>query len=218
MAVITNIKPLPSDPNLRRIYVNKKAIALLRASDVELLKLREGLAWTTSIEQAVRNEHDALNARRDAMRMLGRRALSSGELLERLLRRNHSRALSERTVSELAADHWIDDAQYAREIIDRATRRKPASKQLLQAKLIARQLDPKLARDIITEQRGSSNDDHEALSLAQKRWSTMKNLPRDKAARRIAGTLARRGFDHQAITHALEQLGLNTLTLHDHDD
>lgn len=206
--VVTQIKPLSKDPNLRRVYVDKRAVALLRASDVEMLQLCEGMEWNSRIAMAVQNEHEALKTRQVAMRMLGRRAFSRGELIDRLLRRGHSQLAASRTVDELVADHWIDDAQYAREIVNAASSRKPASQRQLKSKLAARRIDPDLASEILgTATRDS--DDVTALTFARQQLRAMKDLRRPVAAARIASKLARRGFEQQTIIETLEQLGLS---------
>jgi regulatory protein len=207
-AVVTQIKPLSKDPNFRRVYVNKRAVALLRASDVEKLHLREGMTWNAHVAAAVQSEHEALKARQAAMRMLGRRAYSRGELMERLVRRGHSQLAASRTVDELAADHWIDDARYAQEIVSAASSRKPASQRLLKSKLTARKIDPDTASEILSKETRDS-DDAKALTFARQQLRTMKDLRRPVAASRIASKLARRGFEQQTIIETLEQIGLS---------
>jgi regulatory protein len=204
---ITQIKPLSKDPNLRRIYVDKRAVVTLSASDVERLKLREGTLWTAHLEIAVRHEAEALEARRDAMRMLGRRDFSSAELIDRLVQRNHSPIAAERAVKELVEDQWIDDAKYAREVVHALTRRKPASKEYLKSMLARRKINSALAAKILHAGAGQSEAEA-ALTLARQQLSTMKQLPLHTASRRISGKLARRGFDGQTIADVLERIGL----------
>src|SRR5687768_5767035 len=99
-AMITHITALASDPNLRSVIVEGKRIATLRASDVDALHLRAGLAWTATLAAAVEREVLANKARKKAMNLLGRRMYSRGELLNRLIRSKLPLPIAERIVDE----------------------------------------------------------------------------------------------------------------------
>ena len=102
-SVVTELRPLASDPNMRQVRVGRRCVATLRAADVESLGIVPGTAWTEQLCQRVQ-EAAALNrARRQAMTLLGRRQLSRGELIDRLTRKNHPPAMAQRIADELAA-------------------------------------------------------------------------------------------------------------------
>jgi len=209
--VISEIAPLVSDPNMRRVRVGpgKKTVATLRAADVEALELAIGQPWTAKLAQAVQVELAANKARKAAMNMLGRRAFSKAEVIERLEKKGHAVSIAQRIADELAADRWIDDAAYGRALIDELNRKKPAGRQLLASKLQRRKIDPELADRLAREAIAGSDPLNEALELARQRLPTMRALPAATTRRRLAGLLARRGFDEEVVAAALARLRLD---------
>jgi regulatory protein len=205
---ITQIKAAKADPNLRHIEVGAKRIATLRASDVERLRLHVGTLWTATLAGAVESEHRANQARKRAMNLLGRRMYSRGELIDRLARAKFDRSIAVRIADELVTDRWIDDRQYAREILRSLTRTRPASKLLLLDKLISRKVDPETAREILDEWSAGMAPAAQALQLAAKSLDKMKHVNSKAQGRRLAGLLARRGFDEEIVFQTLQQLDL----------
>lgn len=205
---ITEIRPLPTDPNLRRVRVGTKTVATLRASDVEALRLRVGMPWTATLEESVRRTIASLKASRDAMRLLGRRQLSRAELIERLIRKGHEQHVVQTVVDEMSRAGWIDDAALAEALREELVRRKAAGVALIRAKLRARKIDPQLieaiSSDLATHGQGFDN----ALALARKRLGGLDDVPCATAARRVAATLARKGYDDDTIERVLETLHL----------
>ncbi|HRP63371.1 MAG TPA: regulatory protein RecX [Phycisphaerales bacterium] len=206
-STITAVEPLPADPNMRRIKVNGRIAAKLSASDVESLGLAVGKGWNARLAKQVKELVELGGARWDAMNMLGRRQLSSGELRERLMRREYSAAIVARVLASLKADGWIDDTEFARAIARSLCERKPAAERLIVAKL-AKRLIPE---DAALRAARETLEGHEAVDEAKKliaaRARTMKGLNAATQTRRLAGALARRGYDEETIRVALHQSG-----------
>lgn len=208
-AVVSEIQSLESDPNMRRIRVGRRTMATLRAADIEMLGLKVGQAWTERLANAVLAEVAASKARKDAMQLLGRRAYSRGEIVHRLQRKGYDQTTANRIADEMVADRWIDDAAYGRAIADGVTRRKPAGEQLLLAKLQSRKIESDAAQRIVREASDGIVPLDKALELARDRLADWEPMPPEKAARRIASMLARRGFDEQVVGDVIAKLGLN---------
>jgi SOS response regulatory protein OraA/RecX len=207
--LITEIRPLPADPNMRRVRIGNKTVATLRASDIETLGLEIGTAWTAKLQDEAERTMASLKARRDAMKLLGRRQYSRLEIVERLTKNAHEHNIAEQVADELSDEGWVDDASMAASLADELIRRKSAGRQMLNAKLKARKIDANLAEKT-TRAAASSNDEFvSALSLAKRKLSTQTNRSAAAAARRIAGTLGRKGFDHEVIERVLHELNLH---------
>ena len=158
------------------------------------------------------------------MRLLGRRAYSRGEVIQRLIDRGHDKSIATHIADELETDRWIDDAAYARAIVHEATRTKPAGRRLLLDKLKSRRIDAELAQRVAEESAspasptlrvgsaGSARATTEfdaALALARKRLDTMRGLSAATIQRRLAALLARRGFEEDAIQAVIERLPID---------
>lgn len=209
-AVITEIAPLPRDPNLRRIRVGRRTMATIVDADVQRLRLRTGMRWTASLAAKVGEAAEAQRARKAALNLLGRRALSSAELGERLLRKGFAEKVIDRVRNELISQGWLDDRAYGEAIVRETVRRKPASARLLKARLKAKGIGASLARDLTEQPPDGPSDEDQALKLAKERLSEITDLPRVARVRRVCGLLARRGYDPVTIETVLGRLGINS--------
>jgi regulatory protein len=208
-ATISDLKPLPSDPNMRRIRVNGRPVATLRAADIEALKLEPGSRWSASLAAKVANALEIDKARKAAMKLLGHRAFSSGELIDKLVTKGHRSTVASRIADELARDHWIDDMEYARSLARETIRTKPATQRLLEHKLQLRKVDPKVAKAVATEVVQGLDPFSQAMQLAETSLKRMKSSRGQAVQRRVAALLARRGFEEDIIAEVLDRIGLN---------
>ncbi len=207
---ITAIKPLPSDPNIRRIYVDGKSIARLPIADIAALELTEDQDWTEALAAAVTERIITQKARKTALSMLGRRGYSRGELTQRLVRKEYKKSTAEAIVAELAEDGWIDEEAYAQSIARETLARKPAGRRFIIQKLLSRQIDHALAERVVQDLLNDYDLTEEAMKLAESKLKTVSHLDPDVAYRRIAGTLHRRGFESSVIYTVMNELKIQS--------
>ena len=207
--LITAIEPLASNPNMRKVFVHGKPVVMLRATDIESLRIRTGMTWTAEASQRAADAVAANEARALAMRLLGRRGFARAELISRLEQRGCDVSIAERVTAELVRDGWLSDRDRAEAIVRQTTRKGPASRPMLMAKLTAHGIQSDLASSIADAARAGRSDLRDAVMLAKHALSAQRSkLPPAAVARRIASLLARRGFDHDTIASALERAGL----------
>ena len=94
-------------------------------------------------------------------------------------------------------------------------RRKPASAELIEQKLIARRLPTELARRIAAETLADVDAVEAATRLA---LSCHRARSPEAARRRIGSALARRGFDADVIREVVERLERQGFSPPDDDD
>jgi len=205
-ATISNIEPVASDPNIRRVKVNGRSVARLKASDVAALDLSVGQPWTEALGRAIQAAIAANRARKAALNLLGRRGYSRAELLDRLTRKGHDQTSARLAVEEMAAEGWIDEEEYARSVGRGVLGRKPAGHRLLVQRMVARRIDRDLARRVAEELLLDTNLVEAAAGLARKRLRAMKGIGPAATRRRLTGLLARRGFDSEIIQEALREV------------
>jgi regulatory protein len=205
-AAIEALEVGPADPNLRRVVAGGRHVATLWARDAERLGLAVGGPWSSALASRVRELVEASAARDAALRLLGGRAMSRGELLERLGRRGHARAACAAALEQLIQDGWLDEASYARALCAELLRRQPAGEPFLVRRLTARHIDPDLARQAALEALAGRDPVEEAVRFGRARLPPA-SLARAARARRLAGLLARRGFDEETVGTALDKLG-----------
>ncbi|GBD29143.1 Regulatory protein RecX [bacterium HR32] len=146
-----------------------------------------------------------LRTRERALRLLALRPRSRAEL-ERRLRRAADASVAAEVLSALEREGLVDDRRFAEQWV--RTRR--TVRLLGTFRLRAELLRKGVPREIVEAALASAPADEDAVAaeLARLRLPRYRHLPADKAARRLAGYLARRGFGAGAVLRALRAAGL----------
>ncbi len=150
-------------------------------------------------------EDARVRARERAIRLLAVRPRSRAEL-ERRLRRAVDASVVAEVVLALEREGLVDDRRFAEQWV----RARRAARLLGTFRLRAELLRRGVARETVEAALQSAPADDEAVAeeLARLRLARYRHLPADKAARRLAGYLARRGFGTGAVLRALRAAGL----------
>ena len=204
---VDETRTIPSDPERCAIRVNGRTVARLRAIDVETLGIRAGTAWTDDLASAAADAAAGDETRRAALRLLARRAYSRHELTTRLA----ERPFADTIVDELADAGWLDDAAYATDLARSLIDRQPAGRELVLRRLAARGIDPHTATAAADAALAGVDSHDAALALARTR--ALDGTADPKTLRRIAGLLARRGFDADAIEFAIDAIARKQSTV-----
>lgn len=206
-AAITALTPDPRRPRMVVVQVAGKRTATLSQKTVERLALTVGQAWDAPTAQQVAAEVDYEKHLAQASRWLDRRMLSQAEVQAKLTKADCVGPLAGRVLGRLTELGVIDDRQLGQLLVEAQSARQPAGPARLRAKLLARGLDESLAEELIASAAPSAGATVEqALSLARQKMSAWANLDAPTRQRRLAGLLARRGFDEHTIEDVLERL------------
>ncbi len=208
MAQLTSLVPSPRDATRIRIRVDGRTVATLNHKLVADLGLQVGQVWDDATAAAVRDAAAYDQALRDAMKRLNQRLWSTRRLARKLSELEHAPAIVQRVCDRLTELGVLDDAALGRSIIRAQLAQKPAGPALLRRKLMQRGLERQLIDQLLTELRAEPTHDPTAaaLTLARKRWATLRKLPAPVAKRRLWGLLARRGFDLDVVQQVMEQV------------
>lgn len=207
---ITDITPSSADPARLSIRVNGRPKATLAARLVRELELKAGTPWDESTSAAVDTAVRFESAYRAIAKRIDKRPMSKAEIRSKLAGRHADAATIDRVMNELERVGLVNDASLGRALIDEITRKAPAGDELLRDKLRRRGIEdgtitPLLAERLATNDVTPAASTHaDAVAFAEERWPAMESLPRATAVRRLAALLARRGFDEDAVRHALE--------------
>ena len=142
----------------------------------------------------------------DAVRILARKARSSGELRKELIEIGHDFADVEGVVLECESRLYLDDLGLARVLAETLRARKRASRSQIRLKLRERLLPDGVIETALGEL--DEEEEHELLrEAASERARKMGGLDRQTAERRLLGFLARRGWSgERAVRVAREAL------------
>jgi len=188
------------------VRVGGRVVCRVPAQVVSALRLRVGDPWSQSVSDGVRERVGLWRARRDAERLIARRAVSRAELLARLEGRGHPTDVGARVAEDLAAVGLIDDRRLAKEVIQWRLQARPAGRALLEQMLIRRGIGEDDARDASDEALADRPPGSGATDAAEKWWGARPRGEPHAAARRLAGFLLRRGFDDEEVRDAVRTI------------
>lgn len=229
-----------------------RRVALLEARDAHALGLLDALhtpahplpAWTADLASRAAAMQRLAAAARAGHALVARRALSAGELADRLRRRGFDDHEARAVVDRFRASGLLNDAQLAENLAQRDVERRPAARRAIVERLMRRGLDEAVAAHAVNAAHSAAAalDDHAHVATSHPRGDapaaraaaeaaldrTLRtpgptgatDVPR--AARRVLALLARRGFDaptsRQALRDALARRGLRLDDLDTLDD
>lgn len=202
---VTKLQPTKRDPGRVMIRVDGAVKATLPREVVERLGVAVGDVWSEAAAGRVAEAVDADKAQRYALNALGRRALSAGELADRIRRRGHAPQVAEAVVREMVDKRFIDDEAYGRSVIRAERSRRPAGPRLLRQKLMQKRLERSLIDRLIREVEAEQDAVADARRLVESRLRapSFQRLDAATRQRRLWAQLARRGFDSDAIRAAM---------------
>jgi len=134
-----------------------------------------------------------------AYRLLAVRARSEKELRETLQRKGFGKDLVEAAIAECKNQHFIDDADFARQFVQSRLLNRPKGRARLTLELRQKGVDAVTIAAILDELLPAEHQAELADQLAEKLRKRLANLSPLKARQRLSDFLRRRGFDGEMI-------------------
>lgn len=207
MRRITAISPTKRRGGGFVVQVDDRTVATLSERSVAELRLVVDRAWDAELAEQVARAQKFDRAYEAALSRLNRRALSRRQLGDRLRQLGHDQAVVAQVLDRLEALHLLDDEVLGRELIRQTLAGDPAGPPLLRSKLMQRGLKGPLIDRLLSEAAPAPGGlVRGASALAQKKLPTLARLGPVARKRRLWALLARRGFDHDTIEAALQDL------------
>lgn len=156
------------------------------------------------LDASVTEQETGPTAYQTAVKLLARRALSSGELHRALCEAGYEAIQAEEAVAECEASLYLDDVGLASSVTQKLRESKGASQAVIRRKLRER-----LFADAAIEAALAELDADDELALltqtARDRARRLEGLDRQTAERRLLGFLARRGWSGEKATRAARE-------------
>ncbi len=150
--------------------------------------------------------NESQKAREAAFRLLAVRARSTAELEQRLKLKGFLPEIISATLAGLTAKGYLDDGQFARQLIREKFENSGWGPARLRPELARKGIDKGLAEELVGGFFKDRDLAAEVLPLARKRWRAWSGRPAEVRRRRLTGFLQRRGYDWEVISRVLEQL------------
>lgn len=130
-------------------------------------------------------------AKKTAMNMLAMRDHSSGELREKLLKRDFLPAAVDELIVKLENSRLLNDEEFAHRYVRAHRERRKLSRSVLKRELSKKGIAPELISEAVDTVDG---EEDLAREVAEKKAASTRRLDYHVRERRILGMLARRGF------------------------
>ena len=145
------------------------------------------------------------HARRYAQRLFQLRPRSCRELRQRLVRKGFSEAVTEETLAFFEKVGYLDDLKFATLWVTSRLNSRPRSRAMLRRELAEKGVAGDIVEQVLRTL--TEDDDREqARRIARRQWMHSKSLGQDRARRRVAGYLSRRGFSRGLIYAIIKEL------------
>lgn len=204
--LITAIKPVDETEARVSVRFGKLLRVTIAKRDAERLSLGVNSPWDSSRGDELADAVHADAARRWAVSSLNRRAQSSGQLTDKLVRRGTPIAIAKKVTAELIAIGALNDDAVAESAARTMVQRRPAGQRLIEAKLRAKRVDGETARRAASKAMEGRDSLADALVVARKHVRSMPaKLDMQARQRRLLGALARRGFDADVCREAVRK-------------
>ena len=143
-----------------------------------------------------------------ALRYLGPRPRSEAELRLRLRRRGFDDEVISSVLAELKAQRLVDDVAFAQFWRGNREHFSPRSRRLLEQELRGKGVAP----EVIAEVMAGLDDEIESRRAAERQARQLKGLDYHDFYKKLNAFLKRRGFDHDVVEHAINQVGKEVST------
>lgn len=141
----------------------------------------------------------------DALKLLAYRPRSRAELQARLVRKGYSEETIKQVLTRLERAGWVDDAQFAALWVRQRARRKKLGRDRLRWELHHKGIDRETAEAAVAAEVNDDSELVQARLVAAQARSQLIGIEPRKAARRLAGRLARRGFRSDLIWRVVRE-------------
>lgn len=198
---------------VRRGRAARDRIRFEDGSELELAReivVREGLRAGESLPLAdvdrLQRDDMEWQAREAALRLLAQRPRTESELRTRLARKGFPAAVIEGCLEPLREKGYVNDEVFAGMFTRDRIRLNPRGRKRVVQELRSRGVEPASAEDAVAAAMGEAEvDDLDLARAAASRWRPKPGEEPDRARRRLAAYLARRGFASEEVWRVVDE-------------
>ena len=174
-----------------KVFVDGEFLAELDSEVAANRGLFEGAVLSQAKLDEARVAGEKPLAMNRALSILSYRARAKGELRERLTRAGYARETVVVVVARLEELGYLDDEEFARNLVREEARKKYGPRRVL-GDLRRAGIDEEVAREVLEEEFMKRSEYQTALAIVQRRYNRRERS--DAQARRVYGFLMRRGY------------------------
>ena len=203
-ARITAIRKAGGGSSRLAVYVDGHEAFRVSEQLAELLGLAVGRELAPDEYERLESDVELGRVKEAALRLLGVRARSAGELEDRLRRKGHAPEVIARVTTDLTEAGLIDDRAFAALWVDERMRLRPCGRMRLARELRAKRVAPALIEEALAEAFAGESETDVARRAAARRAVRLRGDP--KARARLHSFLLRRGFTYEVAAQVTREL------------
>ncbi|MCH2138545.1 MAG: RecX family transcriptional regulator [Phycisphaerales bacterium] len=204
--MIRAIVDLPDEPAMVQVRAGRRRFRLRRV-DAAPMALYEGMTLTDAVLETIEQAVATAKALTAAQRMLARRPMAIATMRSRLGTRFGADA-ADTVIDALTRQGLLNDDHAAASVRRGLERSGPVGPARLAQALHRHGIHPDAAQAAVNDLDQLQEPVAAAREAAEPMLRGLARHDRATQARRLAGRLARRGFDHDTVRQVLDQLGL----------
>lgn len=174
--------------------------------------LHEGDEISESMINEVLLAEELAKAKNKALALLSYRSRSVQEIKEKLKEKGIDERIIDQTVDDFLRVGLLNDQAFASAYAQTRMIQKPMSKRLLLQELTKKGVAESAALPAIEESYGNQTEESLASEIVSRRMGRYRKDPPQKARKKIADFLARRGFSWDVIQRIIQQVELDDLS------
>lgn len=195
MAEVTRIKAQKNKKRVN-IYLDGKFAFGLDADNFLKAGLKVGQKLTEKQVDDLIFKNEFQKVLNKTFRLISRRPRSEKEIRDYLKRKKSPLRLIEEVIKKLKKLKQIDDSTFASWWVEQRSTFRPRGKFGLTMELRQKGVDKEIIKKVVEEK---VEELPLAKKLAQKKFKSYKNLPREERYQKMSAFLARRGFSWETI-------------------
>lgn len=203
---ITRIVEQKRNPRRRSIHLDGKFAFGCNLNVVAKFRLREGMPLSAEQIDQIQFGEVKQECFDRAMSYLQLRLHSRAELAKKLSRREYGEQVIAQVLDDLQRLGYVDDARFAKTKALSAAQHKQHGRRRALMELAKAGVERETASRAVED----VYDPHDSLAvarnLAQKKAASLRKLDPVVARRRLAGMLARRGFEYETIRPVIDEV------------
>ncbi|MFC1686425.1 RecX family transcriptional regulator [Patescibacteria group bacterium] len=196
---ITSLTQQKKNPNRYNLEIDgefKKGISDTMVLD---FNLRKGKEITNEELRKVITSEDKNKVKDKALELLGRRLHSRRELEIKLIKKDYSEEQIQSTLDELEKEKYLDDLEFAKELVKLRQEKTPKGSIYLKKELYQKGIPEEMIEKVIAEEYPLDREIEVAEVVLKKKAKLLRNLEFRKRQEKLKQFLLQRGFQFEVI-------------------
>jgi len=209
MPTITSLKPIKRQKAWYELRLDDGVTFAVNDELILKYLLKAGNALSDDEINIIRKQAEYMFLKKKALDILARRRITEKDMRKKLQAVKSCARHADKVISDLKERGYIDDYNFAVNLIHTVQAGSPRSIRYISQKLYLKGVPRETANKAIDDELSDYDEHDAAKKLAEKKYKVVTSLPELKAKKRIADYLRSRGFNWDIINDVLSELFAN---------